>query len=143
MPPLHPILVHFPIGIILLSFIVELIARVTKRGEISRLAWWTQLAGGIALAGALGSGLISVRSLAIAESARAVFDTHQQLAFLTAACMAILLLWRFSRRGVLPSDAPAAYLLLYAFCVLALLTTGWFGGELVYGHGVGVGGISP
>ena len=101
------------------------------------------MAGGFALAGALGSGLLSAQSLALWGPSRLTFETHEQLAFVTAACLAVLLLWRISRHGAVPPDAPLAYLLLYALLVIVLLATGWFGGELVYGHSVGVGGSPP
>lgn len=143
MPPLHPILVHFPIGIVLLSFIVEIVAAVRQRTDISRFGWWVQLAGTLALAAAVGSGVLAGQSVSISDSSRPTFETHEQLAFATAACMAVLVLWRASRRGSIPSEAPVGYMLLFALCIVVLLTTAWFGGELVYGHGIGVGLYAP
>ena len=138
MPPLHPILVHFPIGVVLLSFAIELVAAITHHKEISRFGWWIQLAGLLTLAAAVGSGLLAARSESMTPMAGDTFATHEQLAFVTVSCMAVLVLWRAARRGAVPPEAPVGYMLLFALCVGVLLATGWFGGELVYAHGIGV-----
>jgi uncharacterized membrane protein len=138
MPPLHPVLVHFPIGILVLSILFECFGVITKRAEVSRFGWWAQLGGSLGLLIAVLTGLLAKRSTSIGSPAQSIFENHEQFAFLTSAIFAVLLLWRIAGKGKLPDYAPRAYLCLFAIGVATLLVTAWFGGELVFRFGTGV-----
>ena len=88
-------------------------------------------------------GALSLANFEFSLPVLAALLTVIGFSFATAACMAVLVLWRASRRGSIPSEAPVGYMLLFALCIVVLLTTAWFGGELVYGHGIGVGLYAP
>ncbi len=65
MPPLHPMIVHFPIALLTAGFLADIWALVFKASDLSRTAWWSQLAGTIGLAAAVGSGLMAKESAGI------------------------------------------------------------------------------
>lgn len=138
MPPVHPLFVHFPIGILVLTFLLEALSLIMKREEFSRFGWWTQLAGSLGILFAISTGLLAERNAGIAPPALETFERHEQLAFLTSSLFALLLLWRIAARGKVPSNARRLYVFLLAIGLGALLATAWLGGELVFRFGTGI-----
>jgi uncharacterized membrane protein len=138
MPNIHPFLTHFPIALLTLSFVCESAAILLKRDELSRVGWWTQLAGTIGLTAAAGSGILAGRSVAIVPAGKPYFETHQELAFAAATAFAILLFWRIASGTKRPPGRDILFLLLFTAGVLAVWGGAWYGGELVYRFGAGV-----
>jgi uncharacterized membrane protein len=138
MTNLHPVFIHFPFALLLVALLLEIAAMVFKRDEFSRAAWWNQILGTIGLAAAVASGLLAAQTVRMDGPARAVFDIHQQIAFLAAASFAGLLFWRISTKGKIPAEPRHLFLALLAAAVLLMTVGAWLGGELVYGHGVGI-----
>ena len=138
MPNLHPFLTHFPIALLTLSIVCECAALLLKREELSRVAWWSQLAGTIGLAAAVASGILAGQSVAIVPAGKPCFETHQELAFAASAVFAILLFWRIGSGTKRPAGRDKLFLLLFTAGVLAIWGGAWYGGELVYRFGAGV-----
>jgi uncharacterized membrane protein len=138
MSNLHPVFVHFPFALLLVALLLEIAAIFFKRDEFSGAAWWNQILGTIGLACAVASGLLAAQNVQMDAPARALFDTHQQIAFLSAASFAGLLFWRLSAKGKIPGHQRHLFLVLFAAAVLLMAAGAWLGGELVYRHAVGV-----
>jgi uncharacterized membrane protein len=138
MPPLHPLFVHFPIGLFIFAFLLDLTAYFRSRDDIARFAWWTHGAASVAVILTVCSGLLAASSLALPAEARETFDMHQQYAFLSSSAILALFIWRTASRGGLPKAHSRLYLLGSAAALLVLLATAWFGGELVYRFATGV-----
>jgi len=139
MPSLHPFIVHFPIALLIVGLLAEGCARLFNSSDLSRTGWWSQLAGTIGLAAAVGSGLIARESALVHDSiVGSALETHEQWALGSMAIFAVLLFWRIAARTQVPSHPRFAYVVLYGIAVAALCLTAWHGGELVYGMGVGV-----
>jgi uncharacterized membrane protein len=139
MPPLHPLIVHFPIALLTAALLADAGARLFKTSGLSRAGWWSQLVGTIGLAAAVGSGLIAKESAGIQNAvAGSVLDAHQQWALWSLVLFAGLIFWRIAARTQLPANPRFVYWGLYCIAVVTLWLTAWHGGELVYGLGVGV-----
>jgi uncharacterized membrane protein len=134
---LHPGTIHAPLLLLPTSAVLEVMA-VARRGRLRRLAfdvaarnlWW----------GVAGSGLLSGLAGMAASQEVAVHDPRARDAMwvhgignLTLVIAAFgLAAWRTNHRA---SGATAA---LGVGATIGALYTAWLGGELVYGHGVGV-----
>jgi uncharacterized membrane protein len=138
MPGLHPFLVHFPVALLPLALILEIAAYIWKNAELSRAAWWNQIGGTIGLALAVATGLLAKGGIHMGDEARILFERHEQLAFAASALFALLLFWRIASRGHIPGRTPSLFLLLLLCGVTMVLTGAWYGGEMVFRHGVGV-----
>jgi uncharacterized membrane protein len=137
-PNSHPFIVHFPIALLLVALLLEVIALLWRNPEFSRAGWWNQIAGTLGLALAVASGLLGRTTVRIAEDARELFERHEQIAFAATALFAVLLFWRIASRGQIPLRPPWLFLLCFAAGVALLLTGAFYGGEIVYRYGVGV-----
>ncbi len=138
MPNLHPIFVHFPVALLAMSALCEVLALTLKYEELSRVGWWTQLAGTVGVGAAVTSGLLAEGSRVFSPEARRLFEMHEQLAFYFSALFGALLLWRIASRSKVPPEHRTVYVVLLAAGVVIMLIGAWYGGEMVYRMGVGV-----
>lgn len=138
MIPLHPALVHVPVALLPVAFLLELAGLALKKKYLSLVAWWNQVIGTLGVGLAIYSGLRAEKTARFSATARQTLESHEQVAFVVGAVFGLLLLWRLGTRGNLPERLRWLYMLVYACGVGALLAAAWYGGELVFGHGIGV-----
>lgn len=131
--PLHPALVHFPVACWSLATAADYASL-----WFGEAAWrWSP---GLLLVGcvmALVAMMAGLLELARVPEGPALRDTWWHMgAMLTAFALFLArLLLRLDKLQPLPPDALALVLDGAGFAALAV--GGWFGGRLVYGHGVG------
>jgi len=106
-------------------------------GEAVRELSGALLAIGTATAiAAMVSGLLELKKISPADQASRTADMHMQLVLVAWTLYATSL---FMRLQGLQLMAPGAVAILLSGLGLAvLLAAGWYGGKLVYQHGVGV-----
>ena len=137
MPPLHPAFVHFPIALVVFSFVADLLGRLTKRPSLRAAGFWSLI--GALLMGAItaATGYYDFTRAALGETARYA-DFHQDIGFALVGCVVVLTIWRwlaYARRDVSPGPL---YLIAALLVVGITLFQGWYGGEMVYSQGAGV-----
>lgn len=133
--PLHPTLVHFPVACWSLAVCADFASLY-----FGRAAWqWTPallVVGCVTALAAMLAGLLEIVHLTEGAALR---DTHVHMIAMILALVlfgARLLLGPY---GLEPIAPGALALALDAGGFIALVVGGWFGGRLVYGHGVGRG----
>lgn len=138
MPNPHPLIVHFPIALLTIAVLFELLSRFLQREDFSRIGWWMQLSGTIGIALAVLSGIFAQDTVTIAPLARPYFEMHQQMTFAASGLFAALLFWRIASKSRVPERYAALYLVLLACSVAVLWAGAWYGGEMVFRFGVGL-----
>ena len=138
MPNGHPLVVHFPIALLSLAVVFEILARFVKPEEFSRMGWWLQLTGSIGLALAVTTGLFIKDTVAVSPLARPFLEAHEQMAFAASGIFALLLFWRIASKTRVPEKYALLYIILLAAGVAVLWSGAWYGGEMVYRFGVGL-----
>lgn len=136
--PLHPILVHFPIALLFVSVLFDLVGATLSRDSFREGALWLLglgLTGGIAAAIAGGLAEDAAEKAGIAES---LIERHEAFAQATLVIMAVLLLSRLLLRNRFSPRSFAVYMAAATVGLLSLIATGHTGGDLVYKHGAGV-----
>ncbi len=135
--PLHPMPVHFPIALYLLG--VLLTGGYLWRGQLEyeRFAYWSFILSWLATIIASLVGLIDQNQLELADPRRVSVNNHITSGVALLIINGLLVYLRF--RWV---DALRRYRWLYlslmTLGVVAILTTAWLGGELVYRLQVGI-----
>lgn len=131
--PIHPMLVVFPIGLWVFSFVCDLVFAFGAHPEPWRtLALYTMVGGLIGALAAAIPGLIDLLSLPQAPRQTAV--KHMSINLIVVALFAINI-WIRSSAGEQQSIAP---IWLSLVAIGLLLVSGWLGGKLVYECGVAV-----
>ncbi len=132
--PVHPMLVNFPLGLLVTSAVFDIIHLVTGNGYWSGIAFW-MIAAGI-VTGLLAAVVGTIDALAIPSGTRAksVSLLHGTGNVLILVLFAISWALRFS----IPGNPPVIAYILSFFGAALLGVTGWLGGELTLRLGIGV-----
>jgi uncharacterized membrane protein len=131
---IHPIVVAFPIGMLLASLLFDTLRLITGDKKWSTIAFWNILAGCVSGWLAMLPGAIDWWFLLRHTRAKKVATIHA-----VANEVAIdLFIASWLRRRANPEDPDRGALLLSLLGGAALGVGGWLGGELVERLGVGV-----
>jgi uncharacterized membrane protein len=136
---LHAMIVHFPIALLMVGFLSELISLVTGRKFFSQVSFYLLI---LAAAGALtayftgdaaGDGLEG-------GSLKKAMDLHEQAAvitlWLTVAAALLRTAFELLKKKMLWLKITA--IVLFGAAVAGVGRTGYLGGQLVYKHAAGV-----
>lgn len=130
--PIHPMLVVFPIGLWVFSFICDLIYLGTANPLWWVLAFYTMVGGIIGALAAATFGIIDYTGIRDGDTKR-IATTHMAL---NIAITVLFLINAYWRTQVGPDSLAPLWLSLVAVVLLGV--SGWLGGALVYEHGQGV-----
>lgn len=135
---IHPLLVHFPIVLIPLFFLLDLSGFVFKK------LFWREAAS-LILSLALiftvvtiVTGLLAAKTIPHAEDVHMLMESHKHLAILILMLMVILTIWRFSHSSPPVGVDGMTFMGLAGLTSLLIIFTADMGGLMVYGHGVAV-----
>ncbi|MFQ6405349.1 DUF2231 domain-containing protein [Methylophilus sp. 'Pure River'] len=141
-PNLHPAVVHFPIALTMAAFIFGLVARLTRKSESSHLVaaagnYTLILAALSAIAGVVFGWLAFNSTMNHDDAGHAAMLLHRAWAIPTAVGLVLLAIWN-SAKSRLSNIMSIPVLVCLAGLSMAVATTAWLGGEVVYRHGIGV-----
>lgn len=133
---IHPIMVHFPIALIIIATCYDLFLIITKRRILPKQGFWLWTVAFISAWIAVGTGPDHD-----ARGNTNVFHYHETLADLTTIIAFVVVAFRaffiFKKKELLKS-LLVVYCLLSLICTVSILSVGYFGGKMVYDQGVGV-----
>lgn len=135
--PLHVLTVHFPIVLYLLGVWLTLIYLWRNQSEVEYFAYWCFGLSWLATLVSSVTGLIDQNQLDLADPRRDAVNLHITAAVALLILNGLVLYMRFRWPDVLRRH-HWPYLGLMALGVIAVLSTAWLGGELVYRLRVGV-----
>jgi len=136
--PIHPMLIPFPIGLLVFSLVADLI--YLWRGNPvweSYIAFYTLLGGIIGAAAAAIPGLIDWATLTDRSAVR-VANWHARVNITGLVIFIISFYLRTSSGAKWIATMPMLPIILSVVGVIGLAIAGWLGGELVFRHGVAV-----
>lgn len=132
--PIHQMLIVFPLGLLAMALIFDIIHLASGNGYWSEIAYWMIAAGVISGLVAAPFGLIDWLAIPAGTRAKRIGALHG------GGNLVVVVLYAASwllRRGAPQEPMMIAYVLSFAGGVIALFT-GWLGGELVDRLSVGV-----
>lgn len=144
MQDFHPALTHFPIALLLVGFLFDVLSAILKKDSLRVSGWWCLLVGGVSLLAATASGIYAENTAGHNDASHIIMDRHKQLAYISTALFGILVVWRGLRKNRL-FQSMSQLAMYYTIGVLAVGTMVYgahLGGRLVYEYGVGVAAVS-
>jgi uncharacterized membrane protein len=141
LPNWHPLVVHFPIALVLSATALLLAARLLRNeslaGTIATVGTWNLCLGTVAALFALATGLGAVLDLDVSIAVRQAISQHLKWAMSTTLLLVLLAVWRGA--GSASRSRPSWIFLIVLIAASAALTfTGYRGGKNVFEYGVGV-----
>ncbi|WP_290650546.1 DUF2231 domain-containing protein [Aquisalimonas sp.] len=141
LPNWHPIFVHFTVALFSVSVLLYLVSHFSPPGTFGRtirLAARVNLVLGVLFTvGTLLSGWYAYNTVPHDDASHLVMTTHRNWALIAAAAFGLLALWA-ARYWLRNQREGRGFVLAAVIAAVPLVMAGHYGGELVYGHGVGV-----
>lgn len=143
--PFHPLVVHFPIAALIVAALFDLVALVIRRPDLSAAALYVQAIGALAgVASYLTGEAAEEGAERMAErvpAVEAVLERHEDLGKIVmwAALAVVALRIGLVIKGKMEATGAKAAIAALSLGLAVLVgATGFFGGKLVYEHGVGI-----
>jgi uncharacterized membrane protein len=141
LPGWHPLVVHFPLALVLVATPLLLAARLLRSEAIASTAamvgTWNLCIGAVAALFALATGLGAVLDLDVDAATHQAISLHMKWAMFSTLVLVLLAVWRGA--GTAQGSRPSwVFIIVLLAAAAALVVTGYRGGENVYEFGVGV-----
>jgi uncharacterized membrane protein len=141
MDPLHPALAHFPLALLLVSVIFDLLGYLLKQPTLHVVGFWNLLVGVLGGCAAAYSGLLAERELLGSNIPANLMGSHREAGLAALAIFGLLLLVRIFRRwrdlGFGRRLEPL-YLVVALVASYLLTSAGRSGTQLVFQAAAGV-----
>jgi uncharacterized membrane protein len=137
---IHPMVVHFPIALLIIGFIAEVTGAIFKKEFFSKAALYLVIIGALGVVAAYFSGDFAGDGITETGTLKQALELHESAAILTVWLViatallrtALVLLKKF--HGTLQWVSIALFLI----ATLSIARTGHYGGQLVFKHAAGV-----
>jgi uncharacterized membrane protein len=131
----HPMLVHFPIALVVIGFLAELSSNFIKKEIcLTKVGFYLLMAGTLSALFAWLTGLFFTSEMS--GSAGKIRDMHELFAWITLGLLLITSVFRIVMQSGknLNKTFKMLSFVLYALSALSVSVTGFFGGNLVYNY---------
>jgi len=136
---LHAMFVHFPIALLIVGFLSEMVAMIFKKSFFQQTAFYLLLLGTLGTIASYFTGNAAGEGIDEGTLKKAM-ELHEQAATFaiwftgfTAAVYLTIAFFKYKK-----SWARYVSVILFAGVIAAIARTGYLGGQLVYKHGAGV-----
>lgn len=135
----HPMTVHFPIALIMIGFIVDLVSLFNKKEPcLSKMGYYLEIFGMIAAIVAFGTGYYFTATLSgeagVARMEHKLFATFTLVFIILATTFRVLIVYLKKEESYLKWVALSLYLCAFIFVIY----TGHLGGMLVEDYLMGL-----
>ena len=138
MTNIHPLIVHFPIALIIVIFILDFLGVLFKKKSFLSTANILTIFAALGALMAVVTGMIAEESVWHPGEAHEMLELHEAIGFIILGLMLVLLIFRPAvKKKLLGKLGWVAVFLSFAASLLVGYT-GYLGGEIVYKYGTGV-----
>ncbi|MEH1791181.1 DUF2231 domain-containing protein [Nostoc sp.] len=136
--PLHPIVVHFVIAMVLFSFVCDVVGYFTRNVRLFEVSFWNMFVAAIAIFLAVIFGQFEAGLAQVQKAAQSTLNYHTVLGWSLAAIVAAIAAWRFVIRNSNPRKVPPAYLGVATLLVFLVFLQVYLGSKLFWVYGLHV-----
>lgn len=137
---LHPMIVHFPIALLLVGFLFEIMSLFIKKEFFGTASFYLLILGTLGVIGAYISGDMAGDGISETGMLKTALETHEEAALIalwTATAAAIFrIAFVILNRKV--QILKWVSFILFLCGAIAVGRTGYYGGQLVYKYAAGV-----
>jgi uncharacterized membrane protein len=144
MQNIHPLFVHFPIALLSIGLLCDILGSTLKKDSLHNSGWWCQVFGTVAIIVTITTGLLAERTVGHSDASHNIMETHKLFELIAVGFFAVLFIWRSICKTLLPQTLPLliVYFITGAFAVGIMFYGAHLGGRLVYEFGIG-GSVVP
>lgn len=134
----HPSLVHFPIVLLSVFFLLELLGTFMYRDKLRQAAAPMLYCGTIGAVATAAAGLYAAGIVHHGQAVHEIMEWHELLGLTVTGLALILSAWRLLSKHAMVGMERALYLVLAGIMTTSMVFGADLGGLMVYGHGVAV-----
>lgn len=137
---IHPLIVHFTIGLLAVGVVADLLRLFNGKQNLLRISTYLLTAGTLCAVIAVVSGGLAAELLEVPPALQPLVDGHRASGQVTLAAFLLFMILRmlFQRFRWFGRPVRWLYFAVGLLSLLLLFRTGFLGGEMVYGHGLGL-----
>jgi len=135
--PVHPVLNDYPAALVPTSLVFDMLHLVTRRGSFKVASFYTLLLALITGGAAAATGFQDYQEIPEGTEAKRLANVHAMLNVGLLGALVVQLLIRMTGRVGLFAR------LLNIAATAGVMTSSWYGTQLVYRHGLRVRGVDP
>jgi uncharacterized membrane protein len=131
----HPMLVHFPIALVVFGFLADCVSLFFKKEAcLSKLGFYLLILGTLTAATALLSGVLFTSEMK--GAAGEIQETHEMFAWITLGALMATSALRIFLQTKKEANSKLKWVafVLYGLATVSVSITGYFGGTLVYNY---------
>ena len=132
---LHPMLVHFPIALVVFGFIAESASLYFKKEAwLTKSGFYLLIIGALSAIVALLTGVFFTTEMS--GTAGDIKDTHELFAWITLGTLIVTSIFRFGLKMKDKENGTLKWIAfaLYGMAAVFVSITGYYGGTLVYDY---------
>ena len=138
MENIHPIAVHFAIGLFLSGVVFEIIGKL-KLNKFLRIAGhWNLILAFFSIGVSVATGLYAESAAPHSGPVHDMLERHESLGFVVLIIIFLMNVYNLFLKERLNPKLESLYFVLAIAGVIAISVGPYFGGEMVYRYGVGV-----
>jgi uncharacterized membrane protein len=136
--PMHPIVVHFVIAMVLFSFFCDAIGYFTRNHRLFEVSAWNLLVASASIFIAVIFGQFEAGLASPYDAAKSTLNLHTLTGWTLSAILVAITTWRIILRRRNPLKLPPAYLGVATCLSLLVLFQTYLGSQLVWVYGLHV-----
>jgi uncharacterized membrane protein len=137
MESIHPLVVHFPIALLLSALFIDVLALRLKRSALHSVALWNLTLGVLGSAAAVLTGLQAEDVAKHSFEIWKIIELHKRLGIATLIIGVVVAAWRLWKRDQLTLFARILTIAAMSIMAATVGFGAYLGGRLVYEFGVG------
>ncbi|HEY9857243.1 MAG TPA: DUF2231 domain-containing protein [Stenomitos sp.] len=136
---LHPLVVHFPIALLISALAFDLVGVLWKREAFTSAGFYAQVLGALGAIASVITGNQAEEAVEDLKGLAETLETHERLGQISmwATLLAVIVRGYLIRRAPLGPRLRAAMLVVSLALALLVAASGFYGGKLVYEFGAG------
>lgn len=138
MANIHPMVVHFPIALLIAFFLVDSFGTFFRNGEWRRVATSLLYLGTASAGVAVYFGLQAASTVDHGENVHLILEQHEFIGLSILGLSALLSLWRLLNGGFARGIPNVIFISIAAVLAILIVFSADLGGLMVYKYGVAV-----
>ncbi|WP_315787953.1 DUF2231 domain-containing protein [Fischerella sp. JS2] len=136
MQNIHPIFVHFPLALLSVGLLFDVLGYLLKKQSLTSAGWWCFSVGVLSAIVTVFTGMQAEHTVKVSGEAHEILESHEHFQITSTVVFVVLWIWRCITREGIPKLA-IIYFVITVIAVGAISYGAHYGGELVYEYGVG------
>lgn len=138
MAPLHPLIVHFPIVLLIAAAVFYLLSLIRPENGFGKTGFYLHAAGLLFSIAAILTGDYSESNIVQTNAIHELVELHELLGMMSTWGFGLLALWVFLRQKSNIAIEKIVYVVIFWMVIGVLAYSAHLGGRMVYEHGAGI-----